>query len=90
MNAPWIFGTLAAICFFAVFEGLAFRWPQRYNTLSRAIYNISAKWPLSIFLMGMFCGGLAVHFFWHWCPPGSIGVGMLEFPHWVFTSHLGG
>ena len=30
--------------------------------------------------VGMLAGGLATHFFWHWCPPGSISTGMLTVP----------
>lgn len=77
MNTAWIIGLLVAIVFFAVFEFMAFRHPERYNTLSRCIYTIGSEWPLSIFIMGMFCGGLAVHFFWHWCPEGALSVGWL-------------
>lgn len=78
MNTPWIIGILAAITFFAVFEFLAFRHPDRFNTLSRCIWSVGQVWPLSIFLMGMFCGGLAVHFFWHWCPGVGQGIGLLS------------
>lgn len=77
MNTPWIVGVLFAILFFAVFEALAFRHPDRINTLSRTIYTLGQTWPLSIWLMGMFAGGLAVHLFWHWdpncMPPGTGG-----------------
>jgi len=75
MNTPWIIGILAAIGFFAYFETKAFKHPDRVNTLSHFIYTIGSTWPLSIFLMGMLCGGLAVHFFWHWCPIGSTSGG---------------
>jgi len=75
MDLPWILGTLGAIAFFAYFEWYAFRYPTRQDTLSMAVFTIGSKWPLSIFLMGLFAGGLAVHFFWHWCPPGSISAG---------------
>jgi hypothetical protein len=75
MNTIWIIGTLAAITFFIVFEARAFRHPDRQNTLSRWIFQMGANWPLSIFLMGMFAGGLAVHFFWHWCPDLGLGKG---------------
>ena len=78
MNTPWIIGTFLAVAFFAYFEARAFRHPERQNTLSHAVYEIGATWPLSIFLMGMFAGGLAVHFFWHWCPAGSVSTGMLR------------
>lgn len=75
MNTPWIIGLLAAILFFAYFEAYAFKHPDRQNTLSRSIYNLGSTWPLSIWIMGMFCGALATHFFWHYCPPGSISGG---------------
>jgi len=80
VNTPWIIGILLAIAFFAYFEHRAFRYPDREHTLSSFIYLMGSKWPLSIFLMGMLCGGLAVHFFWHWCPAGSISTGMLTVP----------
>lgn len=78
MNLPWTLGLIAAIAYFAYFEWRAFQHPERQNTLSRWIYNIGASWPLSIFLMGMLCGGLAVHFFWHWCPDVGQGIGLLS------------
>ena len=84
MNTPWIILTLLAIAAFAYFEARAFRHPDRQNSLSRWIYDLGAKWPLSIWIMGFFAGMLATHFFWHWCPPGSISTGALEFPAWVF------
>ena len=68
MNAPWIIGIIAAIVFFAIFERRALRHPHRQNTLSKFIAELGSAFPLSIFLMGMFAGGLAVHFFWRWCP----------------------
>lgn len=77
-DLPWILGTLGAIGFFTLFETLALKWPLRFDTLSTAIYTLGARWPLSIYLMGMFSGGLAVHFFWHWCPAGSISEGLLQ------------
>jgi hypothetical protein len=66
MNLPWILGALGAMAFFAVFEARAFAHPERQNTLSRAIATLGAKWPFSIFLMGMIVGTLAAHFFWAW------------------------
>lgn len=68
MNLPWIILAALAAASFAYFELRAFRHPDRQNTLSRSIYDLGSKWPLSIFIMGMFAGGLAVHFFWSWCP----------------------
>ena len=75
MDTPWIIGALLAIVFFVVFERYAFNHPNRQHTLSMWVFTIGARWPLSIFLMGMFVGGLAVHFFWHWCPAGSLNGG---------------
>lgn len=75
MNLAWEIGVVAAIIFFAFFEWYAFKHPERQNTLSHWVYNIGSTWPLSIWIMGMFAGGLAVHFFWHWCPAGSISGG---------------
>ena len=77
-DLPWISAALGAIAFFAYFEARAFRHPERQNTLSHAVYTIGSKWPLSIWIMGVFSGALAVHFFWHWCPAGSISTGMLR------------
>lgn len=80
MNTPWIIGLLIAILFFAYFEWRAFKYPQSQNTLSRAIYNLGSTWPLSIWIMGMFAGSLATHFFWHFCPAGSLSTGWLIAP----------
>jgi formate/nitrite transporter FocA (FNT family) len=65
-NLPWIIGALSAVVFFAVFESYALNHPGRLNTLSHAVATLGATWPLSIFLMGMFAGILAAHFFWPW------------------------
>ena len=75
MYWPWVLWGAALVASFAVLEARAFRHPERQRTLSRAIYEIGAKWPLSIWLGGLITGGLAVHFFWHFCPPGSISGG---------------
>lgn len=66
---------------FAVFEALGIKHndTKGYITLSYFVYRVTQAWPPAIFLMGLaiglFWGGLAVHFFWHWCPPGSTSVG---------------
>lgn len=44
-------------------------------TLSMTVWRISKAFLPVIFLMGMMAGGLAVHFWWHWCPPGSVSGG---------------
>ena len=77
-DMPWIVGTVLAIAYFGVFEFLGFVRPGKFNTLSHAVYTIGAHWSLAIFIMGGFCFGLATHFFWHWCPAGSISTGMLR------------
>jgi hypothetical protein len=38
------------------------------KTLSRQMTDWSQGWPLVPWLVGVVMGGLAVHFFWHWCP----------------------
>lgn len=66
---------------FAVFEAKALNHSARKNqiTLSMFVYTIGSKFPLSIFLLGLavgfFWGALGTHFFWHWCPPGSVSAG---------------
>jgi hypothetical protein len=48
-------------------------------TLSFFVYYVTTKMPLATIIgVGLFCyflGGLSVHFWWHWCPPGSISAG---------------
>lgn len=65
---PWVLWLLAFVASFAVLEGYAFKHPQRENTLSRATWKLGQRWPLSLVLFGMVFGGLAVHFYWNWCP----------------------
>ncbi len=77
-DLPWIVGLVLAIAYFAVFEVLGFVRPGKFNTLSHAVYTVGAHWAFAIFLMGGFCFGLATHFFWHYCPPGSINSGALD------------
>jgi hypothetical protein len=71
----WAMGLAGAIAFFAAIEGLAFKYPTRQYTLSRVIATMGQNFPLSIWICGVFAGGLAVHFFWHWCPFGGAGTG---------------
>ncbi len=74
-DLPWVILGVSILAYFTFFEGYAFRHPDRLHTLSRTIYYLGQKWPLSIFLWGLLVGGLAVHFFWHFCPPGSVSGG---------------
>lgn len=50
-----------------------------HPTLSYFVFYLTSKFPLSIAIgcvaFGMFWGGLFVHFWWHWCPPGSVSAG---------------
>jgi hypothetical protein len=68
MNTPWIIFLLAIIIGFTILESYAFKHPDRENTLSRFVWSVGQKWPLSLVLWGMLIGGLSVHFFWNWCP----------------------
>jgi hypothetical protein len=66
---------------FAWFEAHALRHGARKDqiTLSMFCYTIGSKFPLSIFLgglfVGLFWGILATHLLWHWLPPGAISAG---------------
>ena len=76
MNAPWIIWLLLIIVSFTALEAYAFRHPERENTLSRFVWSVGQKWPLSLVLWGMLIGGLSVHFYWNWnpaCMPAGIG-----------------
>lgn len=61
MDTVWYIGLAVAITFFAVAESYALIYPQRQDTLSRAIYRITVAHPVSVYIMGVFTGGLAVH-----------------------------
>lgn len=71
---------------FAFFERYGMNHPKNKDaiTLSMFCYTVGSKFPLSILasgvIIGSFLGGLGVHFFWHWCPPGSVSTGMLLLP----------
>lgn len=66
---------------FAYFEAHALRHDARKDqiTLSFFLYTIGSKFPLSIFIgglfVGLFWGILATHLLWHWCPPGALSAG---------------
>lgn len=64
----WVVWLLAIVVSFSVLEWYAFQHPSRLNTLSRFVWNIGQKFPLSLVMYGALFGGLAVHFFWNWCP----------------------
>jgi hypothetical protein len=60
----WMWGVffLLSVGGFALVEGLALRHPDRQFTLSRCIAYLGENFPLSIWVSGIFSGGLAVHF----------------------------
>ncbi len=62
----WPLWILALITSFAVFEYVALTTGR--TTLSRWVWNASKAWPPLVFVAGLIAGGLAVHFWWHWCP----------------------
>ena len=65
----WTGFLLGFIALFAILETWAIMTGG--TTLSRYTYEITKAWPPLIFLLGMIVGGLGVHFWWHWNPPGS-------------------
>ena len=77
MNTPWVIWLLLIVISFTILEAYAFKHPERENTLSRFIWSVGQKWPLSLVLWGMLIGGLSVHFYWQFCPlimpPGTGG-----------------
>lgn len=73
MTMIWVGWILTIIISFAVFETYALKTGR--TTLSRFTYNCSQSWPLLPFLLGLIVGGVAVHFWWHWCPDLGLGVG---------------
>jgi hypothetical protein len=73
-DSPWIIAALIATSAFTVLEGYALNHPERMHTLSYCVAWVGKRWPLSLFLWGLFVGALAVHFFWPFCPFGdSVG-----------------
>ena len=67
----WLIGVaVLVVASFWALEAYALR--NNKTTLSRFIWNASNAWRPLPFLMGYAAGavtfGLAVHFWWHWCP----------------------
>lgn len=73
MSLVWLSWLLAGLVSFAAFETYAIKTGK--PTLSLSTWNLFQAWPLIAVVFGMVFGGLAVHFFWHWCPPGSMSSG---------------
>lgn len=89
----WILWPLGIACWlalgffeFGVIETRALRDKtgdsDGHPTLSYFVYYITTKFPLAAILGAFVTGGvmwgLAVHFWWHWCPPGSTSTGFLH------------
>lgn len=66
--ACWLVGIALT---FAVPEYLALSG-HGGTTLSSFMWQTTLSWPLWEFIWGLLIGGLAVHFWWHWNPPGQI------------------
>ncbi len=64
--ALWLGWLLLALLAFGVLETWALRTGRL--TLSRVTWEASRAWPPLPFVIGLVAGGLAVHFWWHWCP----------------------
>jgi hypothetical protein len=71
--AIWSAWLLIVMASFGVLEGIAIGTGG--VTLSRYTWDLYEGWPLIAVIYGMVFGGLAVHFFWHWSPPGSKNQG---------------
>lgn len=63
----WTSWVVAILVSFAIFETLALKRPNG-KTLSRYTWEASKAWPPLPFILGLIVGGLAVHFWWPWCP----------------------
>lgn len=68
----WSAWLLLIMASFAVLEALAWNGGV---TLSRTVWDATLTWPLLPVIYGGVFIGLAVHFWWHWSPPGSKSEG---------------
>ena len=70
----WTFAlAFIALVLFAIPEYIALT--HGGVSFSLYMYTIGSSFPLWIFAWGLLVGGLAVHFLWHWLPPGSKSEG---------------
>lgn len=58
------------LAFFAASFAVLETWAIKHHgkTLSRVVSEAAYGWPLLPFIYGSLFSGLAVHFFWHFCP----------------------
>lgn len=75
MTIVWTIWLVVIVISFAAFEGYALKTDR--TTLSRYTWDLSKAWPPFPALFGMIFGGLIVHFWWHWCPVGTVSLGLL-------------
>lgn len=73
MAVLWTAWLLFLVVSFAAFE--TFALVNNGLTLSMYTWHVSEAWPPVIWICGVLCGGLAVHFWWHWAPPTSGQLG---------------
>lgn len=57
----WYYYLAVAIVGFSILERYALKHPDRVNTLSITIRNLGQKWPLTIYVCGVFTGALSMH-----------------------------
>jgi hypothetical protein len=65
----WSVWLIVIMVSFAIIEGTAIATGG--VTLSRYTWDLTLAWPLIPVVYGGVFIGLAVHFWWHWNPPGS-------------------
>lgn len=68
--AAWLAGIALT---FAIPEGIAL-W-RGGMTFSSFMWTMTQAWGDWPFVWGVLIGGLAVHFWWHWMPPGASSHG---------------
>jgi hypothetical protein len=64
----WTVWWVTILVSFACLETYALKHTENGPTLSRFMWTLGSKFPLTIYFAGMLMGGLAVHFWWNWCP----------------------
>lgn len=73
MRIIWTTWIICIILSFSYIEKYALNTHK--ETLSMYVWMLTQSWPPIEFILGIIIGGLAVHFWWHWMPPGAISQG---------------
>lgn len=63
MEIDWLWVAIGVLIIFLIRESLAFIFPSRFHTLSRSIWNLGIKYPITFFLEGVFVGALSIHLY---------------------------